>query len=102
MRAFLTMLGIIIGISAVITIYTVGNSLTISISESMQSLGANDVYAMVSPKKSQEGEESLKDKLDGVKFPKMTTTSEMQSSDLISNTGCPSWEINIQADQRDG
>jgi putative ABC transport system permease protein len=39
---------------------------------------------MVSPKKSQEGEESLKDKLDGVKFPKMTTTSEMQSSDLIS------------------
>ena len=50
----------------------------------MQSLGANDIYAMVSPKKSQEGEESLKDKLDGVKFPKMTTTSEMQSSDLIS------------------
>ena len=84
MRAFLTMLGIIIGIAAVITIYTVGNSLTISISESMQSLGANDIFAMVSPKKSEEGEKSLKDQLDGVRFPKMTTTSEMQSSDLIS------------------
>ena len=84
MRAFLTMLGIIIGISAVITIYTVGNSLTISISESMQSLGANDIFAMVSPKKSEEGEKSLKDQLDGVRFPKVTSTSELQSSDLIS------------------
>ena len=50
----------------------------------MQSLGANDIFAMVSPKKSEEGEKSLKDQLDGVRFPKMTTTSEMQSSDLIS------------------
>ena len=33
MRALLTMLGIIIGIAAVISIFTVGNSLTISISE---------------------------------------------------------------------
>ena len=44
MRAFLTMLGIIIGIASVIAIFTVGNSLTLSVSENMQSLGANDIY----------------------------------------------------------
>lgn len=43
MRAFLTMLGIIIGISAVIAIMTVGNSLTYSVSSSMQSLGVNNI-----------------------------------------------------------
>ena len=49
MRALLTMLGIIIGISAVITILTVGNSLTNYISEMMQGMGANDIIVMVSP-----------------------------------------------------
>jgi putative ABC transport system permease protein len=48
MRALLTMLGIIIGIAAVIAIFTVGNSLTISIEESLQSMGSNDVYVVVS------------------------------------------------------
>ena len=48
MRALLTMLGIIIGIAAVIAIFTVGNSLTISIEESLQSMGSNDVNVVVS------------------------------------------------------
>ncbi|MBR6004279.1 MAG: ABC transporter permease [Lachnospiraceae bacterium] len=43
MRAILTMLGIIIGISAVIAIITVGNSLSASVTDSMSSLGANNV-----------------------------------------------------------
>ena len=51
MRALLTMLGIIIGIAAVIAIFTVGNSLTISIEESLQSMGSNDVYVMVSERR---------------------------------------------------
>ncbi len=42
-RALLTMLGIIIGIGAVIAIVTVGNSLTKSISSSMASVGANNI-----------------------------------------------------------
>ncbi len=42
-RALLTMLGIIIGIGAVIAIVTVGNSLTLSISDSMSSVGANNI-----------------------------------------------------------
>ncbi len=43
MRALLTMLGIIIGISSVITIMTVGNSLNNSITSSMQEIGANNL-----------------------------------------------------------
>lgn len=43
MRALLTMLGIIIGIGSVIAIVTVGNSLTNSITTSMESMGANNI-----------------------------------------------------------
>lgn len=43
MRALLTMLGIIIGIGSVIAIMTVGNSLTNSVSSSMESMGANNI-----------------------------------------------------------
>ena len=45
LRSFLTMLGIIIGISAVITITTIGNSLKLTISNTMNDLGgANLIY----------------------------------------------------------
>lgn len=40
LRALLTMLGIIIGIGAVITIITIGDSLTGSFNEEMSKLGA--------------------------------------------------------------
>lgn len=43
MRAFLTMLGIIIGIASVIAIMTVGNSLNTSVTTSMQEMGANNL-----------------------------------------------------------
>ena len=43
MRSLLTMLGIIIGIGSVIAIVTVGNSLSSSISSSMESMGANNI-----------------------------------------------------------
>lgn len=43
MRALLTMLGIIIGIGSVIAIMTVGDSLTNSVSASMESMGANNI-----------------------------------------------------------
>lgn len=45
LRSFLTMLGIIIGISSVITITTIGNSMKITISNTMSDLGgANLIY----------------------------------------------------------
>ena len=82
MRALLTMLGIIIGIAAVISIFTVGNSLTISISENMQSLGANDVYAMLSPKT--EDEEVDMDEVDGIRYGKFESSGELHDEDLIT------------------
>lgn len=48
LRSFLTMLGIIIGISAVITITTIGNSLQKTIATTMRELGGtNLIYAYV-------------------------------------------------------
>ena len=47
MRALLTMLGIIIGISAVIAIITVGDSLSGSLAQEMSSFGARDVTLSV-------------------------------------------------------
>lgn len=44
MRALLTMLGIIIGISAVITITTLGAALQNTVTSTFESLGANSVY----------------------------------------------------------
>ncbi len=60
LRSFLTMLGIIIGISAVIAIQTVGNSLTASFSDTMTSLGASNIMVGVTQRsdKDTEGAES--------------------------------------------
>ncbi len=51
MRALLTMLGIIIGIAAVIGIITLGDSLSNSISGSMQGMGANNIIVSLQSKK---------------------------------------------------
>lgn len=53
MRAILTMLGIIIGIAAVIAIVTLGNALTTSLTASMQGLGANNVSLYLQSKAEQ-------------------------------------------------
>lgn len=81
MRALLTMLGIIIGIGSVIAIITVGNSLTLSVSENMQSMGANDVYLMLEQKT--EGEEASS-KTDGIRFGSYEQTLEMKEEDFIT------------------
>ena len=81
MRALLTMLGIIIGIAAVIAIFTVGNSLTISIEESLQSMGSNDVYVVVS-ERSQEHDYSVR--LDGAEYAVSDSDVEMTDGDYIT------------------
>ena len=83
MRALLTMLGIIIGIGSVIAIITVGDSLKLSVSENMQSMGANDVYVMLNPKSIDEEESS---KIDGVKFGKVSNSTEITENDYITDT----------------
>ena len=50
MRAFLTMLGIIIGIASVIAIISVGDSLTASITTEMQGIGTNNIMINIREK----------------------------------------------------
>ena len=54
MRSLLTMLGIIIGIGSVIAIVTVGNSLSNSISSSMESMGANNIMVGLQQRETEE------------------------------------------------
>ncbi len=81
MRALLTMLGIIIGIGAVIAIFTVGNSLTISVEESLQSMGSNDVYVTVSARHQDHDYSNL---IDGVEYEVSDNDAEMTDSDYIT------------------
>ena len=55
MRSILTMLGIIIGIASVITIVTVGNSMTNSISSALNDMGANSIEIYVTGKSDENG-----------------------------------------------
>lgn len=50
MRSFLTMLGIIIGISSVIAIMTIGRAMSNSVSKSFDSISSNLIYVSVSAK----------------------------------------------------
>lgn len=54
MRSILTMLGIIIGIGSVIAIVTVGNSLSASITSSMEGMGANNITVGLQQKETEE------------------------------------------------
>lgn len=54
MRALLTMLGIIIGIASVIAIMSVGNSITDSVTTSMESMGANNITLGVRQKSTED------------------------------------------------
>ncbi len=79
-RTFLTMLGIIIGIAAVIAIETVGNSLTLSLSDSMQSLGANNITVYLDTKKAEKDERD-----NGIVFGTIEKTASYSSGDFFTN-----------------
>lgn len=81
MRAILTMLGIIIGIGSVITINTVGASLTNSVSSSMSSLGANSITVSVTEKSSDDENEKTDE---NVRL-KMFGNSQPAAHDLITD-----------------
>lgn len=82
MRAFLTMLGIIIGIAAVITIMTLGESLTNSFTSSMQNMGANNITVMLQQKPEEESEEELM--MGGMAFMAMGNTKMPADKDMIT------------------
>lgn len=75
LRSVLTMLGIIIGISAVITITTIGNSLKLTISRTMNDLGGASLIYGYLDAVYPEDEEAL----ENFEWPEMT------DEDLISN-----------------
>ena len=80
MRALLTMLGIIIGISSVIAIMTVGNSLTSSFSDSMLSLGANNVSVYLDVKETED--ETTEE---GYIFKNTDSSLKLTEDDFITN-----------------
>ena len=79
-RAILTMLGIIIGIAAVIAIMTVGNSVTNTVSSSMQSMGVNNINVLV-----QRREVQAEERESGVVFGAVEHTKEMTEDDYITD-----------------
>lgn len=80
MRALLTMLGIIIGIGAVIAIMTVSSSLTNSISDSFQEMGANNITVGLKQTSSKTETRS-----NGLKFGAASRDSLVEKEDLITD-----------------
>ena len=80
LRSILTMLGIIIGVGAVIAIMTVSSSLKSSMLDSFQEMGANNIILNVKQKSSDSEEQS-----NGLKFGAMSKRSDTEEEDLISD-----------------
>ena len=79
-RAILTMLGIIIGIASVIAIMTVGNSLTLSVTSSMQTIGANNITVYV-----QQRETEAEERENGVVFGTNQIAKEATEDDYFTD-----------------
>ena len=80
MRDLLTMLGIIIGIGAVIAIMTVSSSLTNSISDSFQEMGANNITVGLKQTSS-----TTETRSNGLKFGAANRNSMVEKEDLITD-----------------
>lgn len=80
LRALLTMLGIIIGIGSVIAIMTVSQSLTTSISDSFQEMGANNITVGLTQKSEEEEVRS-----NGLKFGAGNRNSSIDEDDRITD-----------------
>lgn len=78
MRALLTMLGIIIGIGSVIAIMTVSSSLTTSITDSFQEMGANNITVGVKQSSEQEQVSA-----NGMRFGTSGKSADLEEDDRI-------------------
>lgn len=83
MRALLTMLGIIIGIGSVIAIVTVGNSLTNSITSSMESMGANNITVGLQQKSKEEETTESGMTFRGPSWQKQPTESDYYTDEML-------------------
>lgn len=80
MRALLTMLGIIIGIGSVIAIMTVSSSLTTSIADSFQEMGANNIAVGVKQSSEQEQVSA-----NGMRFGTSGKSADLEEDDRITD-----------------
>lgn len=80
MRALLTMLGIIIGIGSVIAIMTVSSSLTTSITDSFQKMGANNITVGVKQSSEQEQVSA-----NGMRFGTSGKSADLEEDDRITD-----------------
>ena len=80
MRALLTMLGIIIGIGSVIAIMTVSSSLTTSITDSFQEMGANNITVGVKQSSEQEQVSA-----NGMRFGTSGKSEDLEEDDRITD-----------------
>lgn len=80
MRALLTMLGIIIGIGSVIAIMTVSSSLTTSIEDSFQEMGANNITVGVKQSSEQEQVSA-----NGMRFGTSGKSADLEEDDRITD-----------------
>ena len=80
MRALLTMLGIIIGIGSVIAIITVSSSLTTSITDSFQEMGANNITVGVKQSSEQEQVSA-----NGMRFGTSGKSADLEEDDRITD-----------------
>ena len=83
MRSFLTMLGIIIGISAVIAIQTVGDSLTKSVTSSFESFGANNIMVGVTQRASEETRGDSGFSFMGPRYQKQPTRDDYITQEML-------------------
>ena len=79
MRSFLTMIGIVIGIASVIAIMTLGNSIGMSVRQSMDSLGANQIVAGIQRKNT-----GQKTNSEGLTYLDGPRTEKPSEADLIT------------------
>lgn len=79
MRALLTMLGIIIGISSVIAIMTVGNSISSSVSSELGNMGAANINVYITRKNPQKD-----DTEEGLDFGETSVSMNITDDDMIT------------------
>lgn len=117
LRSFLTMLGIIIGISSVITITTIGNGMQKSVNSAFDTFGSNSVYMMIEPREGyswddmttdnfvnldmvDDLEERFPDIIDGVSLEMNTEQGKIRDGQRVSEIRySPSFPISKELDK---
>lgn len=98
MRSFLTVLGIIIGIGSVITIMTLGNSLSAGLTDSMESMGLNNIMVYVY-QDSEDGGTSTSDAKLGEDYFKNIESKFGSEIDAISVSGGVAGSITVDSNK---